>query len=142
MTGAKQTADAADAAAPPRFLAEQRTRRAVGGAVIDGCCVLAFVVIGRHAHNDGETLAGIWHTAWPFLVGLLLGLLAARTWRRPAGLVPAGIGAWLGAAGLGMVIRVLAGQGTAAAFIAVTLAFLALLLLGWRVIARALVRLS
>ena len=30
-----------------------------------------------------------------------------------------------------------AGQGTAAAFIAVTLAFLALFLLGWRVAARA-----
>jgi len=51
-------------------------------------------------------------------------------------LVPAGLGAWLGAAGAGMVIRVLAGQGTAAAFIAVTLAFLGLFLLGWRVVAR------
>jgi hypothetical protein len=35
-----------------------------------------------------------------------------------------------------MVIRVLAGQGTAAAFIVVALGFLALFLLGWRVVAR------
>ncbi len=112
-------------------------RPAAGSAVIDICGVLAFVAIGRHAHHDGDTVAGIWHTAWPFLTGLLLGLLAARAWRRPAALVPSGIGAWLGAAALGMVIRVLAGQGTAAAFIAVTLTVLALFLLGWRTIARA-----
>jgi len=112
-------------------------RPAVGCAVIDVCGVLAFAAIGRHAHHDGDTVAGIWHTAWPFLVGLLLGLLAARAWRRPAALVPSGIGAWLGAAGLGMGIRVLAGQGTAAAFIAVTFLVMALFLLGWRVTARA-----
>jgi Protein of unknown function (DUF3054) len=34
------------------------------------------------------------------------------------------------------VIRVLAGQGTAAAFIGVALAFLGLFLLGWRVVVR------
>jgi DUF3054 family protein len=33
---------------------------------------------------------------------------------------------------VGMTLRVVAGQGTAAAFIAVALAFLALFLLGWR----------
>jgi hypothetical protein len=104
----------------------------VGSAVIDVCGVLAFVAIGRHAHHDGETVAGIWHTAWPFLAGLLLGLLAVRYWRRPAALVPSGIGAWLGAAALGMVVRVLAGQGTAVAFVAVTIVVMALFLLGWR----------
>lgn len=111
-------------------------RAAVGGVAIDVCGVFAFVVIGRHAHHDGETLAGIWHTAWPFLVGLMAGLLATRAWRRPAAIVPAGLGAWLGAAALGMLVRVLAGQGTAAAFIGVTFAVLAVFLLGWRVLSR------
>jgi hypothetical protein len=46
------------------------------------------------------------------------------------------VGAWLGAAGLGMVLRVAAGQGTAAAFVGVALAFLGLFLLGWRLVAR------
>jgi Protein of unknown function (DUF3054) len=111
---------------------------AVAGAAIvvavalDCAGVLAFVIIGRHTHHDGDSLAGIWHTAWPFLCGLAAGLAAARCWRRPLAIVPAGLGAWLGAALAGMLIRVLAGQGTAAAFIAVTLAFLALFLLGWR----------
>jgi hypothetical protein len=50
------------------------------------------------------------------------------------------VGAWLGAAALGMVFRVVSGQGTALAFTAVTLAFLGLFLLGWRLLARLLVR--
>jgi hypothetical protein len=98
--------------------------------------VLAFVAIGRRTHHDGDSLAGLWHTAWPFLAGLAVGLLASRAWRRPLAVVPSGLGAWLGAAGVGMVIRVLAGQGTAAAFIVVALVFLALFLLGWRVVVR------
>ena len=110
-------------------------RRAVICTLLDVCCVLAFVAIGRHTHGDGDSLAGIWHTAWPFLAGLAIGLLAVRSWRQPAAIRPAGIGAWLGAAGAGMVIRVLAGQGTAAAFIVVTFAFLALFMLGWRTVA-------
>ena len=98
----------------------------------DACCVVAFVAIGRRAHHDGDTMAGIWQTAWPFLSGLAVGLLLARAWRRPMAIRPAGVGAWLGAAGAGMVIRVLAGQGTSAAFVAVAFAFLGLFLLGWR----------
>jgi|HubBroStandDraft_6_1064221.scaffolds.fasta_scaffold68914_3 hypothetical protein len=104
-------------------------------ALLDACCVLVFVAIGRHTHHDGASLAGIWHTAWPFLAGLAVGLAAARYWRQPQRITPAGVGAWLGAAGLGMAIRVLAGQGTAVAFIAVAAAFLALFLLGWRALA-------
>jgi hypothetical protein len=105
-------------------------------AALDCCCVLLFVIIGRHTHHDGDTLAGIWHTAWPFLGGLAVGVLLTRAWRRPLSIVPAGLGAWLGAALAGMLIRVLAGQGTAAAFVLVTLAFLGLFLLGWRLVAR------
>jgi Protein of unknown function (DUF3054) len=112
-------------------------KSAAAATVLDCCGVLLFVIIGRHTHHDGDSLAGIWHTAWPFLAGLAIGVIVTRGWRRPLRLAPAGLGAWLGAAVAGMAIRVLAGQGTAAAFIAVTLAFLALFLLGWRVVARA-----
>ena len=104
--------------------------------VLDCCCVLVFVVIGRASHTKGESLAGIASTAWPFLAGLAGGWLAARAWRRPYLLWPAGVGAWLGAVALGMVLRVVSGQGTAAAFVVVALVFLGLFLLGWRVLAR------
>jgi hypothetical protein len=109
------------------------TTAVAAAAAADACCVLVFVAIGRHTHGYGDSPAGIWHTAWPFLAGLAAGLAAVRAWRRPLAVRPAGLGALIGAAWVGMVIRVLAGQGTAAAFIAVATAFLALFLLGWRV---------
>ena len=108
--------------------------------VLDCCCVLVFVVIGRASHTKGESLAGIASTAWPFLAGLAVGWLAARTWRRPFVLWPGGVGAWLGTVAVGMVLRVVAGQGTAFAFIVVALVFLGLFLLGWRVLARVAAR--
>lgn len=110
-------------------------RRVPLAAVLDCCCVLVFVVIGRASHTKGESLAGIASTAWPFLAGLAGGWLAAWAWRRPFGLIPAGVGAWLGTVVLGMVLRVVSGQGTAVAFIGVALAFLGLFLLGWRLVA-------
>ena len=103
--------------------------------------MLAFVIIGRASHADGLGLSGVASTAWPFLAGLGVGWLATRAWRRPLALSPAGLGAWLGAAGLGMVLRVVAGQGTAVAFVGVALAFLGLFLLGWRLLARLVRRL-
>jgi hypothetical protein len=114
--------------------------RPVVAVLLDVACVLAFVAIGRASHHDGESVAGLATVAWPFLAGLALGLLATRAWRRPAAIVPAGLGAWLGAAAGGMLLRVAAGQGTAPAFIGVALAFLGLFLLGWRAVAAALVR--
>jgi hypothetical protein len=108
---------------------------------IDVCCVLVFVIIGRASHTKGESLAGIASTAWPFLAGLAGGWLvtaglAGRAWRQPSRLWPAGVGAWLGTVVLGMVFRVVSGQGTALAFIGVALAFLGLFMLGWRLLAR------
>jgi hypothetical protein len=108
---------------------------------IDVCCVLVFVIIGRASHTKGESLAGIASTAWPFLAGLAGGWLvtaglAGRAWRQPSRLWPAGVGAWLGTVVLGMVFRVVSGQGTALAFVGVALAFLGLFMLGWRLLAR------
>jgi len=117
-------------------------RSAAWAAVADVGCVLLFVVIGRASHSKGETLAGVASTSWPFLCGLALGWLTARAWRRPLAIVPAGLGAWLGTVALGNLLRVVAGQGTAFAFILVTVAFLGLFMLGWRLVARGLIALS
>ena len=56
--------------------------------ILDCCCVLVFVIIGRASHTRGEGLAGIASTAWPFLAGLAFG------WRLLARLLPARLG-WL-----------------------------------------------
>ena len=62
----------------------------------------------------------------------MAGLLVTRFWRRPTALLPTGVGVWLGTVAIGMILRgVLAGQGTAFAFILVALAFLGLFQLGW-----------
>jgi hypothetical protein len=111
-------------------------RSAKVAVVLDVLCVLIFVVIGRASHTKGESLAGIASTSWPFLCGLALGWAASRAWRRPLALRPAGLAVWLCTVTLGMILRVVAGQGTAVAFIAVALAFLALFFLGWRLLAR------
>src|SRR5579863_295345 len=104
--------------------------------VLDLCCVLVFVIIGRASHADGESLGGIASTAWPFLAGLVAGWLAVPAWRRPFSVVPAGVGAWLGTVAVGMALRVASGQGVVWAFVLVALAFLGLFLLGWRVLTR------
>lgn len=109
-----------------------RSPRPAVSAALDILTVLLFVVIGRASHAKGEELGGIASTAWPFLAGLGVGWLVSRGWRRPGALAPAGAGAWLCTVACGMVLRVVAGQGTAIAFIAVALAFLGLFLLGWR----------
>ena len=109
-------------------------RAAALAMLADVAVVLAFVVIGRASHHAGETLAGVAGTAWPFLAGLAAGELAARSWRRPAALVPTGLIVWLATVGLGQLLRVVSGQGTDPAFIAVSAIFLGLFLLGWRLI--------
>ena len=110
--------------------------RSAGAALADFCCVLLFVVIGRANHHAGGALTGLWDTFWPFAAGAAAGMAATRFWRRPFALVPTGVGVWLGTVAIGMALRVLAGQGTAFAFILVALAFLGLFQLGWRVVWR------
>jgi hypothetical protein len=110
-------------------------RAAALGLLADVVVVVAFVVIGRASHHAGETAAGVARTAWPFLAGLAAGELAARSWRRPAALVPTGLVVWLVTVGLGQLLRAVSGQGTDLAFIAVSAAFLGLFLLGWRLVA-------
>jgi hypothetical protein len=109
--------------------------RAALGVAADVCCVLAFVVIGRANHHAGETLAGVASTAWPFLVGLAVGEVATLGWLRPFALLPTGVGVWLATVAIGQVLRIVAGQGTALAFIIVSLLFLGMFLLGWRLAA-------
>jgi hypothetical protein len=94
--------------------------------------VLVFVAIGRASHAHGETASGLIGTSWPFVVGLVVGWAVVAAWRRPWPIIPTGVAAWLATVAVGMVLRVVAGQGTAVAFVFVALGFLGLGLLGWR----------
>lgn len=108
----------------------------------DVVLVLVFVVIGRRSHTESAALAGIARTAWPFVAGLAIGWLSARAWRRPLHIVPEALVVWLSTVVLGMLLRVISGQGTALSFIIVALVVLGLFLVGWRALVQVVHRLT
>jgi hypothetical protein len=103
---------------------------------VDFLFVLLFVTIGRTAHHHSFSLAGLASTLWPFAAGLGCGW-SLVTLRGHAGLaLDDGSLIVVVTVAVGMVLRVVAGQGTAFAFVIVALAFLGLFLVGWRVLFR------
>ena len=100
--------------------------------IIDLLCVLLFVAIGRDAHQHGISLNGMASTAWPFAAGLVAGWLLLRLAHRKATTRSSGFLIVLAVVILGMVLRIISGQGTALTFILVAMVFLSLFLVGWR----------
>ena len=45
------------------------TAAIAGALALDAALVVVFAVIGRSSHAEGLDVAGVWGTAWPFLVG-------------------------------------------------------------------------
>ncbi|MEU1971008.1 DUF3054 domain-containing protein [Microbacterium sp. NPDC019599] len=115
------------------------SRVMAGAFALDVVLVVVFAVIGRASHDEDLTVAGAAQTAWPFLVGLVLGWLLTRAWRAPLAILPTGIGVWLLTVAAGMLLRGVTGQGVALAFVIVASIVLLVFLVGWRVIA-ALIR--
>lgn len=112
------------------------TRIAVGAFAADVLCVTVFCIIGRRSHAEGLTVSGIAETAWPFLTGTALGWLLSRGWQRPTSLAPTGIVVWVCTVVIATLLRKATSQGTAVSFIVVASLTTAVLLLGWRALAR------
>ncbi|GAA5045658.1 DUF3054 domain-containing protein [Nocardia callitridis] len=118
--------------------------------MVDLVLVLVFCTIGRLNHNE-SIFGGLPKTAWPFVVGLALGWLAAvivtdrlrdgggnpKPFESTA-LWPTGVVVWVCTLVGGMLLRAVSGQGVAVSFVVVAAIVLALFLLGWRGAARAL----
>ncbi len=103
----------------------------------DALGVLVFVAIGRDQHNESDAVGGILRTAAPFLLAMFAGWFVARAWRQPdswrTGLITWGV-----TLVLGMILRrVFWDKGTATAFVIVAAVFLALTMLSWRAVSRA-----
>ena len=113
----------------------------VGALLLDIVLVVVFAVIGRSSHAEGLDPAGVWTTAWPFLAGLGVGWLAATAWRHPFAIWPTGVLAWAATLVVGMLLRLVSGQGVQPAFVIVAAVTLAVLLIGWRAVAALIVRL-
>jgi len=110
-----------------------RSRRAWTIAVTaDAVAILVFAVIGRANHDESIGLRGVWHTAWPFLLGAALGLVATAYARISPTAVRTGVRVWVWTLVIGMVVRAATGAGTAIAFIVVAAIVLAAFLIGWR----------
>lgn len=119
-----------------------RTRNPIIAAAIDLVLVLIFCAIGRRSHDEANALAGLAHTAWPFVIGAVVGW--AATWALYRNkfdaylILPTGIIVWLSTVAAGMILRVVSGQGTAFSFIVVATTVVAVFLLGWRALAKLL----
>ncbi|MDV3128507.1 DUF3054 domain-containing protein [Mycobacterium sp. 21AC1] len=101
----------------------------------DLLCVVVFCTLGRRSHAEGLTVAGVAETAWPFLVGTVVGWLVSRGWQRPTSLAPTGIAVWVSTVVIGMLLRKATSAGVAGSFIVVATLVTAVLLLGWRAVA-------
>ncbi|MFC9765547.1 DUF3054 domain-containing protein [Rhodococcus jostii] len=111
---------------------------------LDVVLVIVFCAIGRRSHDEANALTGLATTAWPFLTGLAVGWLATVALYRDKFdaflIVPTGIVVWLSTLVVGMLLRVVSGQGTAFSFVLVAGTVLAVFLLGWRAVAKIVTR--
>ena len=116
-----------------------RPRSVAIALLLDTVLVVAFAALGRASH-DSDVFAGLWQTAWPFLIGLAVGWLVTLAWRAPLAPVRTGLGIWAATVIGGMLLRAASGQGTALPFMIVATLTLLVLLVGWRVIAALVAR--
>jgi peptidoglycan/LPS O-acetylase OafA/YrhL len=98
-------------------------------------CVLLFAIIGRSNHAEANDLGGVLQTAWPFLAGCLVGLVASRSWRQPVSL-RTGVVVWICTVVGGIALRLASGDTAQLPFVLVATLSLALLLIGWRALLR------
>jgi hypothetical protein len=111
-------------------------RRPAAAFLLDIILVIVFAAVGRASHDEAGPVAGSLQTAWPFLAGTVVGWLVVRLLRKewPVDVGP-GITVWFATLLIGMVLRRLTGAGTATTFVVVAALVLAVLIVGWRVLA-------
>ena len=114
------------------------TKWIVGAFALDVVLVVVFAAIGRANHGE-DPVGGLLTTAWPFLVGVVVGWLVQGAWRDPLPPVRTGLGVWGATLVVGMLLRTLSGQGIAIPFVIVAAIVLFVLLVGWRALALLLV---
>lgn len=104
--------------------------------VMDVLSVAVFVIVGRLSHHETLTPGGLLRTIVPFFVGLVVGWTAVVVLRMSAARWRGGVVVWAATLVVGMVIRHFTHQGVAVSFVIVAAIFLALFLIGWRLVAK------
>ena len=105
---------------------------------IDLFVVLVFVAIGRSVHDHRINVAGLTSTAWPFVIGVSVGWLILVALGRVGTTVTDGVIVSVVTVSIGMLLRIVGGQGIALPFVLVALGFLGAFMLGWRIVLRGL----
>src|SRR3954453_15990669 len=85
----------------------------------DAVSIVVFAAVGRANHHESAGTQGIWHTAWPFLLGAALGLAFTAYQRGTPTEIRAGVRVWVWTLVIGMVVRNSIGGGTPVAFVIV-----------------------
>jgi hypothetical protein len=130
-------ASPARADAPPARRQRDRLPLAAG---LDTAVVVAFAALGRRNHDEEPGLAGVFETAAPFLIGLLVAWIVVRAWRAPER-IGTGLAVWPITVAVGMVVRrFVFDEGTALPFVIVATIFLGACFIGWRAALRLLTR--
>ncbi|PZE67050.1 DUF3054 domain-containing protein [Curtobacterium sp. MCBD17_021] len=115
-------------------------------AVVDVVLIVAFAVIGRSSHGEPFAPLGLWTTAFPFLAGWAIAYVTSGAWSRPLATWPTGVVVWVLTVFVGLAIRVATGQGVVdgnplpISFVVVTTIVLGVFLVGWRLLARLVLR--
>ncbi|TQM58137.1 DUF3054 domain-containing protein [Humibacillus xanthopallidus] len=118
-------------------------RRPPVAFALDVVLVIVFAAVGRASHDEANPVIGALLTAWPFLVGTLVGWAVVRVLRKAWPLeVGPGITVWFSTLLIGMVLRQATGHGTAVSFVLVAAVVLAFFLIGWRALEAQLLRRS
>jgi hypothetical protein len=117
-----------------------RILQSIGALIGDLLAVALFVVIGISQHGMQVDTTALLVVAFPFAVALVIGHVAAQTWRAPFRVWPQGVCIWVITVVGGMAVRTLYGLGTEPSFVAVTAIVLGVLMLGWRGAAHYLTR--
>lgn len=98
--------------------------------VLDVVLLVVFAAIGRASHDEPVTPAGVFVTAWPFVIALLCGWALVTLLRaRIAFVWPAGLVVWFVTVAGGMLLRIATGDTAAFAFVVVASVTLAVFLL-------------
>ncbi|WP_144764366.1 DUF3054 domain-containing protein [Curtobacterium sp. 9128] len=115
-------------------------------ALIDVVLIVVFALIGRSSHGEANSVGALWTTAYPFLAGWAIAYVTSGAWARPLRTWPTGVVAWILTVFVGMAIRVATGQGVVdgnplpISFVIVATIVLGVFLLGWRAVARVVIR--
>lgn len=102
--------------------------------IIDIALIVAFAVAGRASHQESLDLDGITRTAAPFVGAALLFWIFSILTNRAMPKLKEGVAIWATVLVMGMLFRIMVGDGVQIAFILVAAATLALFLIGWRAV--------